>query len=120
MSNKVQVNLPTVNGGMEYCILSGKTFLYSYRDGKRINDEATGTRIDVVLQGNRFTPLSVKIEGDRNVLPELTDEQISTACSTLKLIPVKFNDCSITLYSINNNMVMSATASGCEIVKNYK
>lgn len=120
MSNKIEVNLSTINGGSDYCILTGKSPIYQYENGKKVDDIPIGTRVDVILQGNRFKPLSVKIEGKNNVLSNVTDEQIDNACSNLKLIPIKFSDCKIALYSINNNMVMSASASGCEIISNKK
>ena len=119
MANKLTVNLATVNGGLDYCILTGKGLMSLYENGTK-SDKSGGTKVNVVLQGNRFTPLNVQIEGDNNVLPNLTDDQINDACSSLKLIPVRFSDCKITLYSINNNMVMSATASGCEILLSKK
>ena len=120
MPNKIEVNLSTINGGTDYCILTGKSLIYQYENGKRIDDAPIGTRIEVILQGNRFKPLSVKIEGNNNILSNITDEQIDNACCNLKLIPVKFSDCKIALYSINNNMVMSASATDCKIVSNQK
>lgn len=119
MANKLIVTLATVNGGLDYCILTAKAPIPLYENGTKLK-KSGGTKLSVLLQGNRFTPLNVKIEGDNNVLPNLTDEQINDACLSLKLIPVRFTDCKITLYSINNNMIMSATASGCEILSNKK
>ena len=120
MSNKIEVNLSTINDGIDYCILTGKSPIYPYENGKRIDDTPIGTRIEVILQGNRFKPLTVKLEGNNSVLSDVTDEQIENACCNLKLIPVKFSDCKIALYSINNNMVMTATATDCRILSNKK
>lgn len=116
MSNKIEVNLSTINGGMDYCILTARAHIYKYENGKRVDDTVIGTRLDVVLQGNRFTPLSVRIEGDGNVLPEISDKDIDLACSTLKPVFVRFSDCKVSAYSINNNMVLSACAGSCEII----
>lgn len=116
MSNKLEVNLEAVNGGQSWAILTGVSPIYQFEDGKRKNDTPTGTKISLALQGNRFSPLTVKIEGNANALPSVTDEQINAACSGVKLLAVKFADCKIALYSIKDQMIMSATATSAELV----
>jgi hypothetical protein len=115
-NNKLETTFAAVNGGQDSAILTGKSPIYPYEGGKRISETPTGTKVDVALQGNRFTPLTVKIEGNTNILPNCSNEQINTACASVKLIAVRFVDCKISLYSIGGQMVMSATASGVELV----
>lgn len=117
--NKIEVSLPAVNSGIDYAILTGKSFAYHYENGRRTDETPTGAKIEVSLQGNRFTPLTVKIDGTIDPLPEISDEEIEANCTNLKLIAVRFTDCKISLYSINGNMVMSATAASVELV-NFK
>lgn len=119
MAKKIEVSLPAVNNGIDYAILTGKNFAYHYENGKRTDETPTGTKIEVALQGNRFSPLTVKIDGTIDSLPEISDEEIEASCTNMKLIAVRFTDCKIALYSINGNMVMSATATGVELV-NFK
>ncbi|RKI76068.1 hypothetical protein D7V90_21785 [bacterium 1xD42-87] len=117
--NKIEVSLPAVNNGIDYAILTGKSFAYHYENGKRTDETPTCEKIDVALQGNRFSPLTVKIDGMIDSLPEISDEEIEASCTNMKLIAVRFTDCKIALYSINGSMVMSATAKGVELV-NFK
>lgn len=119
MAKKIEVSLPAVNNGMDYAILTGKSPVHHYENGKRMDETPIGVKIDVALQGNRFSPLSVKINGMVDPLPEISDEEIETSCTNLKLVAVRFTDCKISLYSINGNMVMSATATNVELV-NFK
>ena len=117
--NKIEVSLSAVNNGIDYAILTGKSPVYPYENGKRISETPTGAKIEVGLQGNRFSPLTVKIDGISDALPAISDDEIEASCTNLKLIAVRFTDCKISLYSINGNMVMSATATGVELV-NFK
>lgn len=117
--NKIEVTLQAVNNGIDYAILTGKSFSYHYENGKRTDETPTGTKVEVALQGNHFSPLTVKIDGMIDPLPEINDEEIEASCTNLKLVAVRFTDCKIALYSINGNMVMSATATGVELV-NFK
>ena len=94
-SNKLEVTLAALNKGQDYAILTGKSPIYSYDNGKRTSDSPIGFKVSVALQGNRLSPLSVKIE----------------------LLVVRFIDCIINIYTINGQMLMSATATGVEIVK---
>lgn len=116
-NNKLEVSLPAINKGQEFAVLTGKSPIYFYEDGKRTSETPIGTKITVALQGNRFTSLTVKIEGKTDPLPNITDEEIETSLVNIELFVVKFTDCRVTLYNIGGNMVMSATATGVEIVK---
>lgn len=116
-NNKLEVTLPAINKGQDFAILTGKSPIYPYEDGKRTSETPIGTKINVVLQGNRFTPLTVKIEGRADPLPKISDEEIETTLANIELLVVRFIDCQITLYTIGGQMVMSATATGVEVVK---
>lgn len=115
-NNKLNVNLETVNSGQPFAILTGIGPIYKYEGGKRTSETPIGTKISVALQGNRFAPLDVKILNSTDPLPNITDEKIQSSCAEVKLIAVRFTDCKISLYSIGGQMVMSATASGVELV----
>lgn len=120
MSNKLEVSLSAVNGGQDFAILTGKSPIYPYEGGKRTSETPIGTKVSVALQGNRFTPLDIKILTAADPLPNVTDEKIESSCADVKLISVRFVDCKISLYSIGGQMVMSATASGVELVNASK
>lgn len=120
MSNKLEVDLPAVNNGQKFAILTGKSPIYEYKDGKRTSEIPIGEKIRVALQGNRFTPLDVKILNATDSLPNISDEKIEASCAEIKLIAVQFVDCKISLYSIGGQMAMSATASGVELVNSGK
>lgn len=115
-TNKITTTLESVNNGINYAVLTGISDIYPYENGKKIGDNPIGKKIEIALQGNNFKTISVKIESNINVLQNISNEQISSACSALKLIPVRFTDCVVHIYSINNNMIMTATASNVEIV----
>lgn len=42
MPYKLSVDLPAVNAGYDYAVLTGKSNTFSYSDGRRISDEAKG------------------------------------------------------------------------------
>lgn len=115
-NNKLDTNLPAVNGGQDFAILTGISPIYKYEGGKRVGETPIGTKISVVLQGNRFTPLDVKILNATDPLPNITDEKIQASCAEVKLIAVRFTDCKISLYSIGGQMVLSAISNGAEIM----
>lgn len=119
MAKKIEVSLPAVNNGIDYAILTGKSPVYNYENGKRTDETPTGSKVEVALQGNRFSALTVKIDGIIDPLPEISDGDIEKSCTNMTLVAVRFTDCKIALYSINGNMVMSATATGVELV-NFK
>ena len=102
MKNKLVISLLAVNNGLDYAILTGISW-----------------KIEVALQGSRLSALTVKVDGAADPLPEISDEEIEANCASLKLLAARFKECSITVYTINNSMVMSATASGVELV-NFK
>lgn len=115
-NNRLETTLEAINGGQNWAILTGKSNGYPYENGKRVSDTPNHMKITIALQGNSLTPLTVKIEGGTDPLANVSVEKIATACSSLKFIPVQFTDCKVTLYSIDGQMVMSAIASGVELV----
>jgi hypothetical protein len=118
--NKLEVNLPAVNNGQDFAILTGKSPIYPYEGGNRTSETPIGTKFSVALQGNRFAPLDIKILTASDPLPNVTDEKIEASCADVKLIAVSFVDCKISLYSIGGQMVMSANANGVELVNSGK
>lgn len=117
--NKLEVPLQAVNSGLDYAILTGKSFYYPYENGKRTDETPLGMKVEVALPGNRLSPLTVKVEGATDPLPAISDEEIEASCTNTKLVAVRFADCKVSLYSINGQMVMSATATDAELV-NFK
>ena len=116
MAKIPSIPLEGLNNGMSYAILTGKKGIYTYLDNKRQSDTPTGWKLDVVLQGNCFSTLSIKINGSADPLPNISEAQIAEACATMKPIFVRFTDCVVSIYALDG-LKMSATASGVEIVK---
>jgi hypothetical protein len=114
MANSLQTNLSAVNDGLDFAVLTGKSPLYRYEGKKRTND-IIGTRILVKLPGDRLKPLTVKIEG-ADPIPQISDEKIVEEVKALKLHLMEFQNCKITAYAIDGEMVLSATATGVKFV----
>lgn len=113
MAYKIKTNLEAVNSGFPYAILVGKSETFEYENGKRA-EAASGVKLNLALQGARFTQLNVKFEKDP--LLDITDEAIGKACEQNRLIFVKPTDCEVNLYRSDNGIGMTATASGAEII----
>lgn len=115
MPYKLNVDLPAVNADYDYAILTGKTDLFPYENGKRISDVREGVKLTIALQGARLAPLTIKF--DHDPLPNLTDEQIDDACRDCNFIYVQLPDCAVNLYSSSNSGIgMTATAQTAKIV----
>lgn len=114
-NNKLEITFPAANGGVNWAVLTGIEPRYTYEGGKKVGENPIGYKVNFALQSNRFKSLSVKVDGG-NPLSDVTDEQIQEACSSMKLIAAKPVGCKVTLYSIGGEMVMSATATGIELV----
>ena len=114
---KMEVTLEAMNDGHKYAICTGKRFVYPFENGKRVGDTPNATNIDVALQGNAFANITIKIDGGAELLPDLTDEDVKAACSAMKPYLVRFENCKISLYTINGEMRASCTASGVELVQ---
>ena len=113
---KFETTFDSANDGHQYAIITRKRLVYPYENGKRLSDVPIATTITVALQGNCFASLNVKIEGSTEWLTELTNEKIKAACSAMKPYLVRFSNCMVSIYTINGEMRMSATASGVELV----
>jgi len=112
---RLSVDLPAVNAGYDYAVLTGKSNTFSYSDGRRISDEAIGVKLTVALQGARFAPLTIRYSHDP--LPKVNDEDIEAACVSNNLIYVQIPDCVVNLYSSNSGGIgMTATAQTAQIV----
>ena len=59
MPYKLNVDLPAVNAGYDYAVLTGKTDIFPYEDGKKLSDVRTGVKLTLALQGARLAPLSL-------------------------------------------------------------
>lgn len=114
MAKSIETFIDAVNGGYEEVILTDKSDWYDYKNGQR-GDTCLGTKYQVVLPGNRLTPLTVKIPGP-DPLPQVTDEQLAVACLSRQYAYAVFAECRVMLYAIDG-MVMTATATGVELVK---
>jgi hypothetical protein len=113
MANKLTVNLAAVNG-VDYAILTGKSDVFPYENGKRTSEQRVGVKLTVALQGNRLAPLSIKFPADP--LPDVSDEQISAACVSCKPLYVQLSDSEVMVFSGNNGLGMTATGKTAQIV----
>lgn len=116
MPYKLSVDLPAVNAGYDYAVLTGKSSIFSYgSDGKRSSDEPIGVKLTVALQGARLAPLTVKF--DHEPLPKVADEEIEEAVMNCKPLFVQIPDCAVSLFSSNGSGIsMTATAQTAQIV----
>ena len=115
MPYKLNVDLPDVNAGYDYAVLTGKTDIFPYENGRKVSDVREGGKLTLALQGARLAPLAVKF--DHDPLPNLTDEQIDDACRDCNFIYVQLPDCAVDLYSSRNGGIgMTATAQTAKIV----
>lgn len=108
--------LSAVNKGAEWAILTGKSPYYTYQGGQKTSSEPTGWKIDVLLQGNCFSPLTVKLNQTNDPLPSVSQEMIETACASVEPIFVTFTNCVVTFYAIDH-LRMSATAEKVALAK---
>lgn len=128
MSKNTIPSLPieAMNRGLDWMILVGKRPGYPFdKVTKRSGDTPDKFYYDVNLPGNNFTALSIAIPGGIDVLSNVTDEQISDGCATLRPVLVRFSNCMVKIYAVKtvNDSVeqkMSATADGVELVKSNK
>lgn len=112
---KMKVDLPAVNGGSNCAVLTGKGDIFPYENGKKLSNVREGVKLTVALPGARLNSLSVKF--DHDPLPNITDEQIETACLECDFIYVQIPDCIVNLYSSSGNGIgMTATAQTAKIV----
>lgn len=114
------LTLMTLNGGLEWVILIGRTPLFPYENKKRTSDIPEKYRYKVVLPGNNYTELNVSVPGSVDALAAVTDEQISEGCANLRPLLVRFTDCAVKVYSRDNEQKLTGTASGVELVKPSK
>ncbi|MDR0325406.1 MAG: hypothetical protein LBI19_04835 [Oscillospiraceae bacterium] len=113
MANRINTNLAAVNGGQDFALLTGKSDIFPYENGKRTSDVRTGVRLNVALQGNRLTPLSIKY--DHDPLPNVSDEQIEATNTERKFVFALIPDCDVSLFATSNGMIMSASAKTAKI-----
>ena len=115
MPYKLEVDLPAVNGGVDYALLVGKADIFAYESGKRTSDVRIGVKAMLALQNAQLSPLTVKF--DHDPLPKITSEEIDTACSECKFIFVQIPDCAVNLFSSSGGGIgMTATAQTAQVV----
>lgn len=115
MAYNLNVNLAAVNGGVDYAVLTTKSEIFPYAEGKRSSDTPIGVKLTVALQNSRLSSLAVKF--DHDPIPSVEDAQIEAACSACKFLFVRIPDCKVKVYSSSGSgLGMSATAETAEIV----
>lgn len=119
MASIPKMPFASFNNGMEWAILTGKNSVYKYEGGKRVSDTPIAQRVNVLLPGNCFSAITVKISTSIDPLPEITDEMIADACASMKPIFVRFKDCFVSVYAMDG-LKMSATASAVELINPSK
>ena len=114
MPYKLSVDLPAVNVGYDYAVVTGKANIFSWNEGKRTFEEPIGVKLTVALQGARLAPLTVKFDHDPL---KVTDEEIEEAVMNCKPLFVQIPDCAVSLFSSNGSGIgMNATAQTAQIV----
>lgn len=116
MANIPKLPLASINSNMDWAILIAKSAVHQYEGGKRVSDIPIAQRVNVLLPGNCFSTITVKISTSVDPLPEITDEMIADACASMKPIFVRFKDCFVSVYAMDG-LKMSATASAVELIK---
>ena len=106
MPYKLNVDLPAVNAGYDYAVLTGKADIFPYEDGRKLT---------LALQGARLAPLTVKY--DHDPLTNVSDGEIEEAVMNCKPLFVQIPDCAVSLFSSNGSGIgMTATAQTAQIV----
>lgn len=119
MANIPKLPLASLNNNMDLVILTAKSAVHQYEGGKRVSDTPIAQRFNVILPGNCFSSITVKISTSIDPLPEITDEIIADACASMKPIFVRFKDCFVSVYAMDG-LKMSATASAVELINPSK
>lgn len=121
MSKVMTLFFLALNAGLDWAILIGKSPVYHYEDKKRTSEIPEKYRYTVVLPGNCFAEVSISIPGSTDSLANVTDEQITEGCATLRPVLVRFTDCKVKVYSNKEgDQKFTGTASGVELVKPSK
>lgn len=115
---KLQTTLPAVHGGADFAILTGKSDIFPYENGKKVSDVSMGVKLTLALQNNRLSQLTVKF--DHDPLPKVSDQDIINATASCNFLYVQIPDCKVDLFSTNSGLGMSATASSAQIVSFQK
>lgn len=114
MPYKLNVDLPAVNAGYDYAVLTGKADIFPYEDGRKLSAR-TGVKLTLALQGARLAPLIVKY--DHDPLTNVSDGEIEEAVMNCKPLFVQIPDCAVSLFSSNGSGIgMTATAQTAQIV----
>lgn len=117
---KLEIPFAAANGGIDYAILTGKRPVFQFSDGKRISDIQYATTITAALQGNSFSTLNIKIEGETELLPGVEDSEIKAACAAMKPMLVRFKDGKVSIYNIDGQIHLSGTATAVELITSVK
>jgi hypothetical protein len=112
-TNRITTTLAAVNG-VDYAVLTGKSDVFPYENGKKSSETRIGVKLNIALQNARLEQLAVKFSADP--LPNMSDEQIAVACAECKFMYVQIPNCEVVLYSSSNGIGMTATASSAKIV----
>lgn len=114
-ANTIKTSLAAVNGGADYALLTGKTEIFAYENGKKISENPVGVKLTIALQNAGLSPLGVKF--DHDPLPKISETDIANACSACEFCFVQIPDCIVTLYSSDKGGIsMTATATTAKLV----
>lgn len=113
-SRRFEITLPAVNGGADYGVLTEKAPIYPYENNKRVSDTPIGVRLTLALPGARMGTLTIKY--DHDPLPKISDAEIAAACTACSFLYVQIPDATVTLYSAEGGIGMTATAQTAQIV----
>ncbi len=111
----LKLEISALNGGDPSVILTGKSEVYPYDQGKRISDEPIAYRYTIALSKNRMALIGVRIDGP-DQLPDLSDDEIARRCASLDFIRVEFSGDEAKVYSISGEQKISASARHVSLV----
>lgn len=114
MARRLTSTLPAVNGGLEFVILTEKSEIFQYEDGKRISATPIGMRLVTSLPGARLASLAIRFEKDP--IPNITDEQIRASVESCQFLYATIPGCEVMLYPSANGIGMTATGKSAQLV----
>ena len=104
-----------VNNGKHNVILTGVSPIKEFADGK-YTDKILGTYVDAVFPAHAFDKVTFAVD-TINALSDITEEEIRTACETLKPLWICFQDGYVSAYVSKGKLCLSGKAKGVELAQ---
>lgn len=120
MATSILLQFIALNGGLDWAILTGKSPVYHYENGKRTGDIPEKFRYKAIMPGCCYSEISISVPGSIDALAAITDEQIAESCANLRPLLVRFINCTVKVYSKDGEQKLAGTANAVELVKSSK